>query len=184
MAQCVRRRERHDEGENNMPRARSRSPAISPSSGRLTAARPKRRPEASAIAAQAKSCGHAVGRWDPRAPNKKARKTRTARPMPRLALSRQSGWFDTGSPKRNFEFLASIFVEAPIAAHGSLQVGASKAGRRPRQDLPKCPVLAACTTPLKKRAWFKGEGRAPSRMRPLLGQPTSPIHIFLPGRPP
>ena len=31
------------------------------------------------------------------------------------------------------------------------------------------------------RAWLDGDGNAPSRIRPALGQPTSPIRMSLPG---
>ena len=68
---------------------------------RLVAASPKVSPVASAIEAAPGSRCHPRSSL-PRAPSPKDIKTSAAAPMPRPAFSIQSGWLDTGSPKRNF----------------------------------------------------------------------------------
>ena len=44
------------------------------------------------------------------------------------------------------------------------------------RKLSRC---ASATASMMARAWFDGEGRAPSRIRPALGQPNSPMTISL-----
>ncbi len=44
---------------------------------------------------------------------------------------------------------------------------------------PKVLRCASANVSSTTSAWFDGEGRAPSRIRPALGQPTSPIMISL-----
>ena len=124
-----------------MATERTLSLGPSPSIGRLATARPNTRPSpARSSQAAASSRQERARARASRDPSQKATNTRRAAPMPSPALSRQSGWFDIGSPNWNFGSRALIVVEPPIAAHGPFQQALPRLVERLDQvDLP--PLL-------------------------------------------
>ena len=77
----------------------------------------------------------------------------------------------------------SVVEQAPVAADRAFELALPRLVVR--LDQVDAEILALGARRARRamtRAWLAGDGSAPSRMRPALGQPNSPIMISLPGK--
>ena len=87
-----------------------------------------------------------------------------------------------GSPGGYFSARCTGIDQAPISADRALELALP--GLVVGLDQIDAKILAACASSRiseTTRAWLVRDGSAPSRIRPALGQPVSPIRISLPG---
>ena len=101
--------------------------------------------------------------------------------MPASACQGQSRMIGDGAAENEFRPAGRAVDDAPIAADGAFERALPGLIERLDDVDAEFSRFARVSVSMIARAWSQGDGRAPSRMRPALGQPNSPITISLPG---